>query len=110
MWRPTALIFLFPVVLILVARAPEFLSVEGTRGPLSCSEDRIATFGWTHATRAHAELAAILRWKKESAEQGAAYSEWHHARARHLTCRRIGGKNGQFQCRISGTPCKLGGG
>ncbi|MDH3579748.1 MAG: hypothetical protein OEM91_03895 [Hyphomicrobiales bacterium] len=75
---------------------------------VSCSQERVVTFGWTNEDRARAELAAILRWKSETKKLrlGAAYGEWHHAQDRFLRCRRIGGRDGQFQCKISATPCR----
>ncbi len=106
MWRRIALLFLFPVVLLGIARAPDLSALTSQEVYLSCSSERVATFGWTHKTRPQAEIAAILRWKEESARNGNGITEWHHARKRHLSCRRIGGKTGQFQCRIAATPCK----
>ncbi len=106
MWRPAAFIFLFPVLLIGIAHVPDLMALYSESAYLSCRSDRVATYGWTHSTQPHAELAAILRWKELSARQGAAYGEWHHARKRHLACRRIGGDSGQFQCQIAATPCK----
>ncbi|MGI9387554.1 MAG: hypothetical protein ACR2OX_08995 [Methyloligellaceae bacterium] len=75
---------------------------------VSCSNERVATFGWTNGDRARAELAAILRWKEQTKKLklGADYGEWHNARDRFLRCRRIGGPDGQFQCKISATPCR----
>ncbi len=75
---------------------------------LSCSDQRVATFGWTNRDQARAELAAILRWKHETKKLGleSGYGEWHHAQGRFLQCRRIGGPTGQFQCKISATPCR----
>ncbi len=74
---------------------------------LTCSDDRISAYGWTHSDRARAELAAILSWKKESTKRGASFAEWHTARDRHLTCHTIGGPNGHYQCTISALPCKV---
>lgn len=75
---------------------------------LDCYDGRVATFGWTNSDRSRAELAAILRWKDQTKKLGlgAAYGEWHHAQGRFLKCRRIGGPKGQFQCKVSATPCR----
>lgn len=85
-----------------------FNESEVSYAGLSCSDERVATFGWTNKDRSRAELAAILRWKSETKKLGlgAPYGEWHNAQERFLRCRRVGGPKGQFQCKISATPCR----
>ncbi|MGI9384801.1 MAG: hypothetical protein ACR2PO_16740 [Methyloligellaceae bacterium] len=105
MWKTPLILLSFPVVTVGVWQGPDLVAPSSANGYLVCSEERITTYGWTHANRAQAELAAILRWKEDSAKQGAAYSEWHNAKNPNLSCRRIG-KTKQIQCAISGIPCK----
>lgn len=76
---------------------------------LACASERVSTFGWTHEDEALAEMAAILRWKRETKKIGASFAEWHNARGRHLQCRTIGGPEGHYQCEISALPCRLAG-
>jgi hypothetical protein len=73
---------------------------------LACSDQRVATFGWTNEDKALAEMAAILRWKQKTMQQGAEYANWHNARHRYLKCRTIGGPNGHYQCRVAAMPCR----
>lgn len=105
MWKTPVILLSIPVVMVAAWQAPDLSPRAYEDAYLACSGERVATYGWTHANRAQAELAAILRWKELSAKQGAAFSQWHNARKRHLSCRAIG-KTKQIQCRISGTPCK----
>ena len=105
MWKTPAILLSIPVAMVGAWQAPEFSLPAHEDSYLACSSERVATYGWTHANKAQAELAAILRWKKETRKQGAEFTDWHLARNRHLSCRAIG-KSQQVQCRISGTPCK----
>lgn len=93
--------------LVVSGWAAYYVSKPPQYAGLACSRDRVATFGWTHRERALAEMAAIMRWQQKAEEVGLEFTEWHHAQRRSLYCRTYGNGRGIYQCRISGTPCRL---
>lgn len=95
-------------MLILSSFSAAYYVPAGTEfAGLACAKNRVIAYGWTHPDRTRAELAAILAWKRETKQGGAAGMEWHNARNRNIDCRVIGGPKGQFQCTISALPCEL---
>ena len=93
--------------LIFSGWATHYIAVPPSRPGLACTNERIATSGWTHKDRVIAEMAAIRRWKAKAGPMGAAYSEWHHAQRRQMRCLQVGGPGGHYRCRVSATPCRL---
>jgi hypothetical protein len=104
-WRPNWIITMLGF-LVFATGAAYHLGQPPVYPGLACDGERVHTFGWTSAEKSRAELAAILRWKQITRQQGAAYGEWHNARRRFLKCRVIGGPGGQYQCRIAALPCR----
>jgi hypothetical protein len=97
--------------LVVLGWATYYIDREGEaeHPGLACAGERVATYGWTHEDEALAEMAAILRWKRETEKLGESYAEWHNARGRYLQCRTIGGPDGHYQCEIAALPCRLSG-
>ena len=105
MWKTPVVLLSIPAAMVGAWQAPDLTLPAYEDAYLACSGERVSTYGWTHQNKAQAELAAILRWKDATAKQGKAFTDWHNARDRHLSCRQLG-QSKQIQCRIAGTPCK----
>lgn len=99
------LILLFCAVLVGVARTAYVDGLAAEDAYLSCTSERVMSFGTGHKTAAIAEMAAIVRWMDETQALGKEYANWALARDRWLSCRRIG-KTTYLQCKAAGFPCR----
>lgn len=77
---------------------------------LDCADQRIVAYGWTNPDISRAEIGAILRWQYIATERDKVATQWHQARNPWLSCRRIGGDQGQYQCKAAALPCRFPGG
>ncbi|MGD9869058.1 MAG: hypothetical protein AB7U38_13765 [Hyphomicrobiales bacterium] len=102
----------FILVALVVAFSPiaTWAAVQAFSGPddgLECAGRRVVAYGWTNDDRSRAEMGAILRWQYVATHREKITSEWHLARNPWLSCRRIGGDDGQYQCKAAALPCRF---
>ena len=74
---------------------------------VTCANQRLVAFGWTHKQKSLAELAAILRWQQTVEAERPGFGQWHQAYKRSLSCR-IFKDSRHYQCQLSAKPCRYG--
>jgi hypothetical protein len=73
---------------------------------VSCTDKRMVSNGYSNKQIALAELAAIVKWQKQTEERDPGFGNWHQALKRSIKCKPY--KNtSHFQCVVSATPCRL---
>lgn len=67
---------------------------------------QVEFIGWSTGpgSRAIAETRALIGWAKRANRHGKAYSSWHNARSRDLSCRVLLRKTAK--CVVKGRPCQ----
>lgn len=73
---------------------------------VSCTDKRLASYGYTHKRIALAEFAAIRTWQMEAEENDPGFGNWHLSHKRTMKCR-LFRDSAHFQCVVSAAPCKF---
>ena len=72
---------------------------------VTCTDHRIASYGYTHKQIALAEFAAISTWQREAEKKDPGFGQWHQAHRRSMKCR-VYKNSAHFQCIVSARPCR----
>ena len=105
MKRSHTLILIFTVLIVAIAATQTYTTTQYAQG-VSCAEERIASFGFTHKQVSLAELAAIATWQREAEEKEPGFGNWHQASRRSMKCKLFKDSN-HYQCVVSARPCKF---
>lgn len=96
-------IFMFPLGLVLGSYSTEsYISRAG----LTCAQQKIVSFGYTHKQIAFAEMAAIIIWQNKAKRDTPGYGKWPLAQKRTMKCR-LYKSSTHYQCLVSATPCRI---
>lgn len=96
-------VFMFPIGLMLSSHSAEsYLSRAG----LTCSQQRLVSFGYPHQRVALAEMAAIIVWQKQAVTDLPGYGKWPLAQGRNMKCR-FNKSSKYYRCQVSATPCRI---
>jgi len=73
---------------------------------VSCTDKRMVSYGYTRKQIALAELAAIVKWQKQTEARDPGFGNWHQAYTRTIKCKPYRNSS-QFRCVVSATPCRF---
>lgn len=95
----------FAVVIGAIAATHAYTTAPIADG-ISCSDKRMASYGYTHKRITMAEFAAIVIWQRDTEKRDPGYGNWHLAQKRNMKCK-LYRSSSHYQCIVSAKPCRF---
>ena len=99
---------LFSIFVVLFGTLAAAHSATTIRIPegVSCTDKPMVSYGYSRKQIALAELAAIVKWQKQTEERDPGFGNWHQAHKRRIKCKPYRNSS-HFRCAVSATPCRF---
>ena len=99
---------LFSIFVVLFGTLAAAHSATTIRIPegVSCTDKPMVSYGYSPKQIALAELAAIVKWQKQTEERDPGFGNWHQAHKRTMKCKSNKNRS-YFKCVVSATPCRF---
>ncbi len=101
----TILFSIFAILIGALAAADAVTTVHQPDG-LSCTDKRMASYGYTHKRMIMAEFAAIVIWQRDAEKRDPGFGNWHLSRKRKMKCK-VYKNSSHYQCVVSAQPCRF---